>query len=84
MTHTGDFNHIKDWLLPIVDEKGLSLEQVARAAGLSKASIYHYINDKRRPSTDAMRKICDVLGVPHEDGLKTFSPKANGRPKGAY
>jgi lambda repressor-like predicted transcriptional regulator len=81
---TKDFNRIKAWLLPIIQQKGVSLEAVGRAAGISRASMYHYLNDKRRPTPEVMRRICDVLERPHEEGLAQYSLKPVGRPKGAY
>lgn len=77
-----DFSNIKQWLLPLTDQKGLSLEQLARAVGISRASVYHYMTDRSRPDTQTMMRICDVLGVPHEDGLKQYTPRVEGRPKG--
>lgn len=79
-----DFNKIKGYLTPLVDAKGMSFEQLARAAQLSKASIYHYLNDTRRPSEESMRRICDVLDRPHDEGLATFTAKKVGRTKGNY
>lgn len=76
-------NNIKDWLLPILEEKGISIEALARAAGLSRASLYHYLTDTRRPTTDAMRAICHALNLDPEEGMRQFTGKPIGRPKGA-
>jgi transcriptional regulator with XRE-family HTH domain len=78
-----DFNHIKEWLLPILQKQGISLEALGRAAGISRASMYHYLNDKRRPKTEVMRKICEILKVDPEEGLRQYVERPTGRPKGA-
>lgn len=84
----GSFNHIGRWLMGdpesgkdgLLTQKNISVEQLARAAGLTRYAIYLYIHDKRRPSTEAMRRICKVLGVPPEEGMRQFTPSKLGRP----
>lgn len=77
---TGDFNHIKEWLLPLLADRQQSIELFARECGLSRAAIYFYINDKNRPESSTMKVMCDVLGVPFEQGLAQYTPRAVGRP----
>ncbi len=77
-----DFSHIKEWILPLADKKGISLERLGRAAGISRASVYHYMSDRSRPDSQTMMRICDALGVPHEEGLAQYTPRKEGRPKG--
>jgi len=77
------FNNIRQWLVPQLDKKGISVEQFARAAGISRASIYCYMDDTHRPSTQMMKRMCHVLGVPLEEGLRQYSPTTMGRPKGS-
>ena len=77
-----DFNNIKDWIVPLLEQKGLSLENFAREVGVSRASIYFYMTDKTRPTSVTMKKMCDVLEVPFEEGLAQYTPRPVGRPKG--
>lgn len=77
-----DFNHIKEWLLPLIQERDYSVEKLARSVGITRASLYYYLADRTRPTTGVMRRICDVLGRPHEEGLATYTEKPVGRPKG--
>ena len=75
-----DFNYIREWLLPMLSDRGQSVEQFARKCGLSRASLYFYLVDKTRPESSTMKKMCEVLGVPFEEGLAQYSPKKIGRP----
>lgn len=82
MTKEKDFNHIKEWLQPLLDAKGMSVEQLARAASVTRTTLYFYLSDKRRPDTQTMMRICDALGVPHEEGLSKYTVRPEGRRKG--
>ena len=75
-----DFNNIGPWLNRLLNERQLSVERLARKSGLSRAAVYFYMQDKNRPSEEAMMRMCTVLGVPFEEGLKQYTPNANGRP----
>jgi transcriptional regulator with XRE-family HTH domain len=77
-----DYNRIKLWLLPILDSKGMSVESFARLVGISRATVYFYLSDKHRPDEQVMAQICRVLGVPFEEGLRQYTPKKWGRPRG--
>jgi len=76
------FNHIREWLLPKLDTIGISVEAFADMADISRASIYFYLNDQSRPSTQSMARICRVLGVPVEEGLSQYTSKPLGRGDG--
>lgn len=93
-----DFNHINQWLTQKLDERGVSVEQLANISGLSKASLYFYMTDRRRPDEQAMAKICHALSglmvtdlqgnqfmqeVPFEEGLRQYTPRKRGRPSGS-
>jgi transcriptional regulator with XRE-family HTH domain len=80
---TTDYNRIKEWLLPILDSKGISVENFARAVGISRATVYFYMNDRHRPDEQVMAQMCRVLGVPFEEGLRQYTPKKWGRPSGS-
>lgn len=77
-----DFNNIREWLLPKLETLDLSVEQFSREIGISRASLYFYMNDRARPSTQVMAKICHRVGVPFEEGLAQYTPRKVGRPKG--
>lgn len=77
-----DFNHIREWLDPQLDRLGMSIEQFANNCGISKASIYFYRDDRYRPDSSVMAKMCKFLGVPLEEGLRQYTPRKAGRPAG--
>lgn len=74
-----DFSNLGDWLPKQLRRVGLSVEQLARLAGLSRASVYFYIDDTCRPTEQSMVKICSVLGVPLDVGLRQYTPRQIGR-----
>jgi transcriptional regulator with XRE-family HTH domain len=78
-----DFNHIKEWLLPKLDERGMSVEQFANGCGITRGMLYFYLADKHRPSEQVMVKMCQILGVPLEEGLNQYIPRKSGRPAGS-
>lgn len=77
-----DFNNIKQWLIPQLDKLSMSVEQFANTAGLSRAAIYHYFEDRHRPDEQSMARICHVLGVPLEQGLRQYTQRKRGKPRG--
>lgn len=83
MPKTKDFNRIKEWLLPLLDKRGMSVEDLSVDTGLSRAILYNYCIDRNRPSEQNMAKITHALGVPFEEGLRQYIPKKNGRPSGS-
>lgn len=93
-----DFNNIKQWLLPKLDARRLSVEQFANLSGLSKATIYFYMSDRIRPDLESMGAMCKTLSntlcmdakgneymeeVSINDGMSQFSPRKRGRPVGS-
>jgi transcriptional regulator with XRE-family HTH domain len=79
---TSNFSNLPTWLPRQLNRVGLSKEQLAHRAGISRTSVYRYIYDSDRPSEDTMLRICRVLEVPFEEGLRQYTPKKNGRPLG--
>jgi transcriptional regulator with XRE-family HTH domain len=75
-----NFNNIRNWLLPKLEELGMSVEQFARAAKLTRAMVYFYMSDRNRPSEQAMIRMCQVLGCPPEEGMRQYTPNKIGRP----
>lgn len=80
-TRAKDFNHIRQWLDPKLDELDLSVESFARQCDLTRTAIYAYRADKNRPSEQTMIRMCQVLGVSAEDGFAQYTPRKKGRPK---
>lgn len=80
-TEQADFNNLGNWLKPKIEALQLSIEEFANRCGVSRAAVYFYMNDRARPTTGTMAKICRALGVPLEDGLQQYTPKRVGRPK---
>jgi transcriptional regulator with XRE-family HTH domain len=60
--------------------KGMSVEQLANASGLARATVYYYISRSCRPSPEALGRICRTLGVPLSEGLSYVEPRSGGRP----
>jgi transcriptional regulator with XRE-family HTH domain len=82
-----DFNNLKEWITPLLEKKGMSIEELANKtteAGfqLTKTAIYYWMEDKCRPSETSMAAICKVLGRPFEEGLRQYTPRKAGRPVG--
>lgn len=74
-----DFSNLGPWLNSKLDQAGLSVERLAVKAGISRASIYFYIQDRCRPTESNIKRICDALGVPFEEGLQQYTPRKPGR-----
>ena len=77
-----NFSNLPVWIPEQLMRLGLTKEQLAHRLGVSRTSIYRYIYDMDRPSKDTMLKMCRVMGVPLEEGLRQYTPKKNGRPFG--
>lgn len=75
-----DYNHLKKWLPPLVKKLGLTFEQFARKSKVSRTAIYNYMSDADRPESDTMVRMCRILGVPFEEGLRQYTPKKRGNP----
>ncbi len=73
-------NQIKSWLDSKLQERNLSVESFAHSCGISRAAIYFFRSDKNRPTKITMMRMCQVLGVPAEEGLAQYIPKTSGRP----
>jgi transcriptional regulator with XRE-family HTH domain len=84
-------NHLRDLLCGgprapayapegLLKERGLSVERLARAAGLSRTSIYFYIVNKKRPTPESLHRICAALQIPFDEGLSYCTPSKVGPP----
>jgi transcriptional regulator with XRE-family HTH domain len=76
-------NHsqLREWLLAKLAERDMSVAELAKATGVSRAAIYLYLNDQSRPSGYHMARMCQVLGVPIREGLEAYVDKQRGRPR---
>jgi len=66
-----NFNNLGKWLPPRMEKRGLTAEKLSQMTGISRSSVYNYLIDACRPSTQTMVKICRVLGEPLEAGRTT-------------
>ena len=56
-------------ILKVREKKGISQQQLATAAGLSKALITHIETGKRYPSDKALKKIIEALEISEDEIL---------------
>lgn len=75
-----DYNTIKDWLLPKLEDLQMTVSEFADELDISPKTIYRYLTDERRPSPANICKICSYLGVPFEEGRSQYSSSRVGRP----
>lgn len=80
MTSRRDFNMIGEWLRPLLQAGGMSVEQFSNKVGVSRSAVYHYIKDSHRPTEETMAVMCKVLGRPYSEGLSQYTPRKPGRP----
>lgn len=77
-----DYNHLKAWMLPMLQDRGLSIEKFSDLVGVSKTVVYNWMHDLNRPTEETMVVVCRELGRPLEEGLRQYTPKPLGRPPG--
>lgn len=77
-----DWNNLPTWLPKQIAKVGMTVERFAWAAKLSRVSVYNYIQGTHRPSSQSMVRMCRVLGVTLEVGLRQYRALPEGRPKG--
>lgn len=53
-----------------LDRRGWSASQLADEAGLSRATLSHILNQKRRPSPETCRKLAPLLGKDEDELLE--------------
>lgn len=75
-------NNIKQWLLPLLQQQSLSVEELANKVGITRTAVYNYLSDRNRPTEQTMKRITEALGVPFEEGLRQYTPKTVGFPAG--
>lgn len=82
MTEPASFNHLDTWLPDKIRDCGLTVQEFADQAGLSRSALYHFMKDKRRPDDRTISKICKFLNLPIEEGKAQYTRNMPGRPKG--
>jgi len=45
------------------EQAGLSVNQLAKRAGVGQASLSQVMNRKNKPSLDTLERLCDVFGI---------------------
>lgn len=85
-----DFNNLKPWIEKMTKASGLPIYKVANRAGISRASIYAWMNDLSRPDPETILKVVQVyaplVGRKSHDllteALKQYTNRTEGRPEG--
>jgi len=78
----GHVIEFKDWLQSAIHEKRLTGAELAEKSGISKASVYFYLNGSRVPNWDNIHRIIAALEIAKES-LPQFERKPVGRPRAA-
>jgi len=68
------------WLQKELKKRRLTGGELAERAKVSRSAAYFYIDGKRLPGPDALKRICDALGVSIEDAPK-YEAKRVGQKK---
>lgn len=63
----------------LLDKLNLSVEQFARAVGVTRASVYYYLRNRTKPTPNTLAKMANVLDVPYEQMLTYITPRPMGR-----
>jgi DNA-binding Xre family transcriptional regulator len=86
------YNRLREWLfgdpngetevsrMGLLASKGLSVETLSRKMGVTRAAVYLYLSDQRRPTPDKLYRLCQALDVPLEVGASYCTPRNAGRP----
>lgn len=74
-----DFSKLGPWLNDHLLSRNISPEQLADMVGLSRSSVYFYLQDKTRPSRDSISKICEVLQVPLAEAERLYTIRAHAQ-----
>jgi transcriptional regulator with XRE-family HTH domain len=58
---------------------GLSVEKFANEVGVTRTTVYFYINDKKRPTLSTLMNICKRVGISLAEGKAYCEPRESGR-----
>lgn len=86
-----DFNKLKAWVEKYAKESNLPIYKIANRAGIARATIYSWMNDKYRPDSEQVLKVAQVFAAHTNhtseelfaEGLRQYTPRAEGRQPGA-
>ncbi len=56
-----DYNNLKQWLVPLMDARRISTEDLAIKAKVSRRVLYFWMDDTARPSTKSIARVVDAL-----------------------
>lgn len=56
-----DFNHLNTWLRGKMDERQISVEELAVASTVSRNQLYNWLRDQHRPTSKTMLKVVHAL-----------------------
>jgi DNA-binding Xre family transcriptional regulator len=59
----------------LLTKRDLTVEQLANRAGISRTSVYFYLERKCFPTTVTFKRICAALEIPFSEGLRYCTPK---------
>jgi len=76
------YNHLREYLLPKLAEREMSIEEFARAIDVTRACVYFYLDDRTRPREQVAIRMSQVLGVPAEEVMRQYTPRKVGKPRG--
>lgn len=62
-----DVTDFRDWLLRVLEERGISQSELARRAGLSRAAISDIVSGRRGIGKNAATSIARALKLPPEE-----------------
>lgn len=54
---------VVDRIEQLREKAGLSVNQLAKRAGVGQASLSQVVNRKNKPSLDTLERLCDVFGI---------------------
>jgi transcriptional regulator with XRE-family HTH domain len=61
MNRKQDFNNLREWLTKKLDERLMTVEDLARESRISRTLLYDWMNDKWRPTHNTMPKVVRAL-----------------------
>lgn len=85
-----DFNRLKPWIEKQTQLAGLPIYKLANRAGISRASIYAWMNDTTRPDSETLLRVVQVLADHtdqdsaklHAEALAQYTNRPEGRAPG--
>ncbi|MGP5199988.1 helix-turn-helix domain-containing protein [Brachybacterium alimentarium] len=63
------------------EDKGISLSDLAKRAGVSRATLYNWADGTSAPTLVGLTKVADVLGIEPSEMLHRGENRARGRPR---